>query len=96
MSSRLIEFSSFVRFRWGADSTGKNLRPSQVIQFAGITLNSLKQKACLPEDKLQKCRKLLESFSKRRKVTLRELQYLIGLLNFACSVIVPGFLFFAA
>ena len=27
---------------------------------------------------------------KRRKVTLRELQSLIGLLNFTCSVIVPG------
>lgn len=44
----------------------------------------------MPEDKLQKCHLLLESFRKRRKVTLRELQSLIGLLNFTCSVIVPG------
>ena len=44
----------------------------------------------MPEDKLQKCRLLLESFYKRRKVTLRELQSVLGLLNFTCSVVVPG------
>ena len=68
----------------------KTCGPSQVIQFAGITLDSINQEARLPEDKLQKCRLLLESFCRRRKVTLRELQSLIGLLNFTCSVIVPG------
>ena len=49
----------------------KTCGPSQVIQFAGITLDSINQEARLPEDKLQKCRLLLESFCKRRKVTLR-------------------------
>lgn len=68
----------------------KTVGPSQVIQFAGITLDSVRQEARLPEDKLQKCSVLLESFYKRRKVTLRELQSLLGLLNFTCSVIVPG------
>ena len=53
-------------------------------------LDLINQEARLPEDKLQKCRLLLESFCKRRKVTLWELQSLIGLLNFTCSVIVPG------
>ena len=64
--------------------------PSQVIQFAGITLDSVRQEACLPEDKIKKSRPLLQSFYKRRKVTLRELQSLLGFLNFNCSVIVPG------
>ena len=40
--------------------------------------------ARLPEDKLAICQLLLQ------KVTLRELQSLIGVLNFACSVIMPG------
>ncbi|CAH3176987.1 unnamed protein product, partial [Porites lobata] len=40
----------------------KTCGPSQVIQFAGITLDSINQGALLPEDKLQKCRLLLESF----------------------------------
>ena len=68
----------------------KTVGPSQVIQFAGITLDSVIQEARLPEDKLQKCRLLLKSFYNRRKVTLRELKSLLGLLSFTCSVIVPG------
>ena len=33
---------------------------------------------------------MLRDFYKRRKVTLPELQSLIGLLNFTCSVVLPG------
>ena len=33
---------------------------------------------------------LISRFLRRRKVTLREIQSLTGLLNFACTVIVPG------
>ena len=68
----------------------KTVGPDTTLQFAGITLDSVKQEARLPVDKLQKCRMLLRTFYKRRKVTLRELQSLLGLLNFTCSVIVPG------
>ena len=50
----------------------------------------MKQEARLPHDKLQKCNRLLHDFYKRRKVTLNELQSLLGLLNFTCSVFVPG------
>ena len=64
--------------------------PATTLQFAGITLDSIKMEARLPEDKLRKCRMLLSEFHKRRKVTLRELQSLLGLLNFTCSVILPG------
>jgi hypothetical protein len=64
--------------------------PKTVMQFAGITLDAIKMEARLPEDKLQKCRTLLQHFKTRRKVTLKELQSLLGLLNFTCSVIVPG------
>ena len=44
----------------------------------------------LPIDKLQKNKNLLSVFQNRKKVTLKELQLLIGLLNFACSVVSPG------
>ena len=68
----------------------KTVGPDTTLQFAGITLDSVIQEARLQVDKLQKCRMLLRTFYKRRKVTLRELQSLLGLLNFTCSVIVPG------
>lgn len=46
----------------------------------------------LPPDKLEKCRTLVHvyQFSRCKKVTLQELQSLIGVLNFACLVVVPG------
>ena len=68
----------------------KTVGPDTTLQFAGITLDSILQEARLPVDKLQKCRMLLRTFYKRRKVTLKELQSLLGLLKFTCSVIVPG------
>ena len=60
--------------------------PYTTLQFAGITLDSVLMEARLPIDKLQKCRDLLSEFLRKRSVTLRDLQSLIGLLNFACSV----------
>ena len=61
-------------------------RPS----FACIELDSTCPEARLPHDKLKKCISLITDFSRRKKVTLRELHSLLGLLNFACSVVVPG------
>ena len=64
--------------------------PATVLQFAGITLDSVRQEARLPEDKLLKCRAMLQNFQAWRSVCLKELQSLIGLLNFTCVVVVPG------
>ena len=71
-------------------AAGKTYGPAAAIQFLGITLDAVHMEARLPEDKLTKARDLLVSFRDRQKVTLRELQALVGFLNFACSVIVPG------
>ena len=48
----------------------------------------------MPQDKLDKCVTTISEFRHCIKVTLRELQSLIGLLNFACSVVQPGRAFF--
>ena len=69
---------------------GKTCSPDTSLQFAGITLDSVQQEARFPDNKLWKCHTLLTSFYSRQKVTLKELQSLIGLLNFTCSVILPG------
>ena len=68
----------------------KTVGPSFVLSFAGIELDTINMEARLPDDKLAKCRSLIREFLPRKKVTLTELQSLIGLLNFTCSVIVPG------
>ena len=44
----------------------------------------------LPNNKLLKARVLLLEFTRKQKVTLKELQSLIGVLNFACSVVRVG------
>ena len=68
----------------------KTAGPATILQFAGITLDSVRQEARLPEEKLHKCRAMLHDFQARRSVCLKELQSLIGLLNFTCQVVVPG------
>ena len=56
----------------------------------GIEIDSEAMVARLPQGKIDKILGLLKIFKVRRKVTLRELQSLLDLLNFACSVIMPG------
>ena len=68
----------------------KTCGPLTTLSFAGIELDTIKLEARLPLDKLRKCIDFITAFRQRKKITLKELQSLIGLLNFACSVIIPG------
>ncbi|XP_053387994.1 uncharacterized protein LOC128551264 [Mercenaria mercenaria] len=68
----------------------KTLLPSTVMSFVGIELDSVRMEKRLPEDKVHKLRDTLHSIKVRKRVSLKELQSLIGLLNFACSVVTPG------
>ena len=68
----------------------KTMDPSSFLRFAGIELDTDKMEARLPEEKLRKCVTLIYEFLKRKKVFLKEMQYLISLLNFTCSVVIPG------
>ncbi|CAC5398340.1 unnamed protein product [Mytilus coruscus] len=58
--------------------------------FLGIELDSVLMEARLPDDNYRKIEAALQAMKVRKRVTLRELQSLIGLLNFACCVVVPG------
>ena len=68
----------------------KTVGPAQVLSFAGIELDSLSSEARLPHNKLQESLDLLGTFLRKKKASLVDLQRLIGKLNFACSVVVPG------
>ena len=67
--------------------------PSPFLTFAGIELDCSMNEARLPQEKVEKCLLAIHSLLGRKKVTLKELQSLIGLLNFACSVVTPGRVF---
>lgn len=64
--------------------------PTTVLTFMGLVLDSDLMEARLPNDKLEKLRILLSHQVRSRKITLKNLQSLIGLLNFCCSVVLPG------
>ena len=64
--------------------------PSSVLCFARIELETDKMEARLPEEKLRKCGSLISEFLKHKKVSLKEMQSLIGLLNFTSSVVIPS------
>ena len=82
----LANFSDYVSIQECQQPT----RPDTTLQFAGVTLDSLNMEARFLVEKLQKCNTLISQFYRKRIVTLKELQSLIGLLSFACSVVVPG------
>ena len=69
---------------------GKTQGPSQVLEFMGIILDTVKMQARLPADKIAHLEGIFEQFQNRRSCTLKELQSLIGTLNFACKVVPPG------
>lgn len=68
----------------------KTTAPSTEIVIYGIEIDSSAMLMRLPADKVEKIRCELQSILKRKKVTLKYLQSIIGLLNFATSCIVPG------
>ena len=83
-------FFNFMYFLVIAMAPEKTVGPLTTLAFAGIELDTVLMEARLLQEKLDKCRDLLSTFLRRRKITLQEIQSLMGLLNFACTVIVPG------
>lgn len=71
----------------------KTTQATTCLQFLGITLDTLNMEARLPQDKLDKCNDAISEALAKEKITLRSLQRLIGLLNFACLAIRPGRVF---
>ena len=78
----LSNFVSLCKFIGVPLALEKTVGPNSVLQFAGIILDSVRMEARLPDDKLAKCHQLMTVFLARRSVCLKELQSLVGLLNF--------------
>ena len=68
----------------------KTHMPFTSMTFVGFSLDTLRMEASLPLDKLSKAKVLLLKFLNKDSCRLRELQSLIGFLNFCCLVITCG------
>lgn len=68
----------------------KTFSPNTVMTFLGYELDTGAMIVRLPRDKLDKCFQLIQAALLKPKITLKGLQSIIGTLNFACGVIVPG------
>lgn len=71
-------------------SEHKTMGPSTVMEYLGIILDSELMQARLPAEKVVRITDLLGSFIARKTCTKRELLQLLGHLNFASRVIIPG------
>lgn len=67
--------------------------PVTLIKFLGIMIDSERMECRLPEDKLQDLRDQVGRAKVARKLRLRDLQSLLGKLNFACRILPMGRVF---
>jgi hypothetical protein len=56
----------------------KTVEPTEILTFLGIEFDTLAMELQLPNEKLVELKHILELFVQSKKVTLRQLQSLIG------------------
>lgn len=87
---QLRQFESLASFINLPIKAEKTVLPSTCVSLHGIEVDTVASQLRLPADKLADARVRLDNISKCKKVTLRTLQSLIGVLSFACRAVVPG------
>ena len=72
----------------------KTLGPGPVIEFLGMVLNFFQQLLQIPKKKKDRCLELLNEmvglYHTRQKVTVKQVQHLVGHLNFICQALPAG------
>ena len=71
----------------------KVVDPTRSLVFLGIQLDTIEMTMCIPYSKLMQIKEELALFSTWRRASKRQLQSLIGLLNWAASVVFGGRVF---
>ncbi|XP_077779111.1 uncharacterized protein LOC144326428 [Podarcis muralis] len=64
--------------------------PATRLTYLGIELDTVAQSSRLPVEKIAALKQLIQDTLKLRKITLRQIQSLLGHFNFACRVVSPG------
>lgn len=71
-------------------SEKKTFPPATVMSFLGFEIDTVMKEFRLPKEKVDQCISELSYLLNRNKARLRRIQSVIGLLNFACQVVLPG------
>ena len=71
---------AFEKTEWG----------STLVIFLGLLLDTINQVVCIPVEKIDKGRILINTILSQKKVTVKLIQQVCGFLNFLCRCVVPG------
>ena len=87
--ANLLKTFTNVCQNWGVPlAEDKTVLPVEILTFLGIEFDTIATELRLPKVKLIEIKQRITVILGCKKVKLRELQSLIGLLNFACQVVV--------
>jgi len=68
----------------------KTVGPTTKIVFLGLQIDSIEQTVSIPQNKLVSVKAKVQHALQSEKLTLREIQSLIGSLQFVCKAVSPG------
>ena len=68
----------------------KTVGPAQQLSFLGLEIKTLTQTVCVPADKVRATSERIEQALSKKKISLQNIQSLVGSLNFLCKAIPPG------
>jgi len=68
----------------------KRVTPCTLMEFLGLLVDTVLQQVKIPEDKLKDIKAKVDHALTLKKVSLKELQSLIGSLQFLCRAVAPG------
>lgn len=92
--SRLLQLFVVVTEHFGVPlAAEKTCYPATSMEFLGILIDTEVEEFSLPQAKVDKMRNLIAVFLRRRKVLLKEMQSLLGLLAFAGKIMPVGRIF---
>ena len=75
------------------ESASKACAPSSVAVFLGILFNTEEMYMKITEDRMKEIKNILKTWMKKEEATLKEIQSLLGKLNFAASTVRAGRIF---
>ena len=89
--ARLVQSLNTTCQKFGVPlATEKSVGPSPSLTYLGLVIDAANQQIAVPPEKITKISTQIEKVRGLAKVSLRELQSLIGSLSFICKAVGPG------